>query len=60
MSQIELAEAQFIGYAHASKGYSVKELAESMALTKKEWIKLRDIINLKESDKDDLNKMFGL
>ena len=60
MSQIKLAEAQFIGFAHASRGFSIKELADSMALTKKEWLKLRDSINLKPLDKADLDEKYGV
>lgn len=57
---IKLAEAQLLGYAHASKGYSVKDLARSMNLTKKEWMKIRDSIGLKQSDKEDLDAMFKI
>jgi hypothetical protein len=60
MSQIKLAEAQLIGFAHASKGFGIKELADSMALTKREWLKLRDSINLKALDKEDLNEKYGV
>jgi hypothetical protein len=60
MSQIKLAEAQLIGFAHASKGFSVKELTDSMALTKREWIKLRDSVDLKPLDKADLDEKYGV
>jgi len=60
MSMIKLAAAQLTGFAHASKGYSVKDLARSMNLTKSEWSKLRDSIDLKQSDKDDLDAMFSI
>ncbi len=60
MSMVKLAEAQMIGFAHASKGYSVKDLARSMNLTKKEWMKIRDSIDLKQSDKADLDAMFSI
>lgn len=58
MSQIKLAEAQLIGFAHASKGFDIKSLADSMALTKREWLKLRDSIDLKPLDKEDLDEKY--
>ena len=60
MSQIKLAEAQLVGFGHASKGFSVNELAESMGLTKTEWLKLRDSAPLKPLDKVDLNEKYGV
>jgi len=60
MSMVKLAEAQMIGFAHASKGYSVKDLARAMNLTKTEWIKIRNSVDLKQSDKDDLDDMFSI
>lgn len=60
MSQIKLAEAQLIGFAYASKGFSIKELADSMALTKREWLKLRDNVNIKPLDKADLDEKYGV
>lgn len=60
MSQIKLAEAQLIGFAHASKGFNIIDLADSMALTKKEWLKLRDRVHLKPLDKADLDEKYGV
>ncbi|MEP2668875.1 MAG: hypothetical protein ABJH04_07765 [Cyclobacteriaceae bacterium] len=60
MPQINLAEAQLIGFAHASRGYSILELADSMALNKSEWLKLRDPVNLKPIDKAELDERFGV
>lgn len=60
MSQIKLAEAQLIGFAHGTRGFSIKDLADSMGLTKKEWLKLRDKSDLKPSDKDDLDEKYGI
>ena len=57
---IKLAEAQLIGFAHATKGYGVKDLARSMNLTKREWLKIRSSIDLKQSDKADLDAMFSI
>jgi plasmid maintenance system antidote protein VapI len=58
-SQLRLAEAQLIGFVHASKGYGINELAEAMGLTKSEWLKLRSHIDLKPSDKEALDKKFN-
>ena len=60
MSQLKLAEAQIIGFAHASRGFAIKDLAESMGLTKREWLKIRDTVDLKELDKADLDEMFEI
>lgn len=60
MSQLELADAQLTGFAHASQGFGILELAESMGLTKKEWIKLRETSGLKDLDKKDLDDKFGI
>jgi len=60
MLQIKLAEAQLIGFSHASKGFDIKSLVDSMALTKREWLKLRDSINLKLLDKADLDEKYGV
>jgi len=56
--QIDLAEAQFIGYRHKEGGYSAKELADQMGLTKREWKLLRDKIDLRETDKNDIDSLF--
>ena len=34
---IEKADQQLTGFAHATKGYSLTELVTSMGLTKTEW-----------------------
>jgi DNA-binding Xre family transcriptional regulator len=60
MSQLKLAEMQLVGFAHASKGFGIKELAESMGMTKKEWIKLRNGVSLKQLDKIELDELFGI
>lgn len=60
MSQIKLAEAQLIGFAHASKGFTIKDLANSMGLTKREWLKIRDSVDLKIMDKLELDKKYGV
>lgn len=59
-TQLDLAEAQLIGFVHASKGHSILNLVESMGMTRSEWIKLRDKVPLKALDKEDIDKKFGL
>lgn len=59
-STIKLAEAQLIGFGHASQGYSIKEFADSMALTKYEWEELRNLVPLKPSDKAALDQKYGI
>ena len=56
--QLLQAEAQLVGFAHASKGFTIESLAVGMGLTKNEWVKLRNDVYLKASDKDDLNQKF--
>ena len=56
--QLLQAEAQLIGFTHASKGFTINSLADSMGLTKNEWKKLRKYVDLKASDKDDLDQKF--
>ena len=57
--QLELAEAQLLGFAHASKGFDIKDLADSMGLKSSEWNKLRDKVDLKPLDKEDLDEKYG-
>ena len=57
---LKLAEAQLIGFTQASRGYSIVSLANSMGLTKSEWIKLRDSVDLKPQDKIELDKFYEL
>jgi hypothetical protein len=57
-SQLQLAEAQFLGYRHAESGYSAKSLAQEMGLKKSEWKKIRDKIDLKEFDKQEIDELF--
>lgn len=60
MSQIKMAEQQMIGFALASRGGSILALSESMGLSKSEWFKLRDAVNLKSSDKKSLDEKYGV
>ena len=60
VEELALAEAQLIGFNHCSKGYTIKELANSMGLTKNEWVKLRDKIHLKSLDKAELDEIYKI
>ena len=55
-----IANAQLTGFAHASKGYNVVDLVESMALTFDEYGALRPELTLKACDIDELDKHFKL
>ena len=41
-TQLELAEAQLVGYAHAKRGYEIESLVGNMGLKKSEWKKIKD------------------
>lgn len=57
--ELEMAEQQLLGYAHAKAGYGVVQLAEAMGLTRREWSTLQDKVNLSLSDKNELNEYFS-
>lgn len=61
MKRIELikAEQQFLGFAHAKDGYSARDLAESMGLKKDEWEALKPMLNLKDSDIEDIDNFLN-
>lgn len=40
-TQLNLAEQQLLGFHHAKKGYSLKNLVSSMGLEKEEWEELK-------------------
>ena len=56
----ELAVHQLIGFAHASKGFDVLSLAESMGLTANEFTSIHDGIksSLKQGDLEELEQHF--
>lgn len=56
--QLEMAEQQLVGFAHASAGHSIEQLAEAMGLTAREWDVLKDKVRLKPSDECDLDAHF--
>lgn len=51
--QLELAEAQLLGFATGKDGYSIEGLVEAMGLTKKEWVELRKQFDMKYLTKQD-------
>ena len=57
-NQLQLAEAQFLGFHHGVRGYSVKELANSMGLKKSEWLKIRETLPITESEKKEVDSLF--
>ncbi len=56
--QIDLAEAQFIGFHHGKSGFSARKLAESMGLKKSEWLQIREQLSMTESDKEEVDALF--
>ncbi|MFN3753339.1 hypothetical protein [Flavobacterium sp.] len=57
-SQLKTAEMQLLGFGHASKGFSIESLADAMGLKKSEWMKLRNLDDLKPNDKQSLDDKF--
>lgn len=56
--QIDIAEAQLRGWAHAAHGYSLKDLVESMGLKKSEWIILKETNILNSDEKQEVDEYF--
>lgn len=56
--QLELAEQQLIGFAHAKAGFSAASLAEAMGLSAQEWATLRERVTLAKSDERELDSYF--
>ena len=59
---LDQAEAQFIGFKHAEKGFNLSELVSSMGLTNREWKNLKKLYSLpldKEQVKE-IDKIFGI
>lgn len=58
---IEMAEQQLTGFAHARAGYTISALAEGMGLTEAEWAKIKErgLVYLGASDKDVLDVLLG-
>ena len=51
-NEIEMAEQQLTGYAHAKAGYGIEALADGMGLTAAEWDEIinRGIVRLDDCD----------
>lgn len=56
------AEAQFVGYTHAKKGYSLIDLVMGMGLTYSEWEDLKANYNtgLTEEETESIDKSFEI
>lgn len=64
-NRLDLADAQFLGFFHGKWNRSdIVGLAESMGLTKKEWIKLKKeyptYSNIDDDDINEVDEHFGL
>lgn len=53
---IALAEAQFIGYFHGKKGFSLRELCSSMALRRSEWHQIKNLIKFSKEDTEEIEE----
>ena len=60
--RLDNAIQQFIGFFECCNGSTIEDLANSLGLTKEEWIKINDITNniLSEEDIDILNEVYGV
>lgn len=62
-TQLDLADAQFVGFAYARSGYiSIIGMVESMGLTKKEWSQWKrlKLNTLKADEIDEIDEHFKL
>lgn len=57
---LEMAEQQFIGFAHARSGLGIIELVQEMVLTAEEWKQLRDTTPLTPQDIQQLDEFFKI
>lgn len=59
---LEMAEQQLTGFAHAAAGYSIEQTASAMGLKKEEWLELRKNIDSILDPKHicDLDTYFGI
>ncbi len=57
-NQLDVATAQFLGFNHARKGYSIKELATGMGLKKSEWLKIREDLYFTDLEKEEIDSLF--
>ncbi|NCU31424.1 MAG: hypothetical protein EOM23_00485 [Candidatus Moranbacteria bacterium] len=59
--QIEKAEQQLLGFGHCQRGADLISLIETMGLTQKEWLTMKERFNLyylSEQDKKDIDFYF--
>jgi len=58
-ADLEKAEQQLTGFAHAYQGFDIVSLIEAMALREEEWAQLRDYMPyLPEKLKDEIDLYF--
>ncbi len=57
-NKLDLAEAQFIGWHSGVYGETAKGLAESMGLTKSEWLKIRECLSMSDKHKEHVDELF--
>lgn len=59
-NELEMAEQQLTGFAHAKAGHSIEALADGMGLTASEWkgIQARGTVRLDNDDTEALNAHF--
>lgn len=60
-NEIEMAEQQLTGYAHAKAGHAIEALADGMGLTAAEWeeIQARRTVRLADCDAEALSAYLG-
>jgi hypothetical protein len=60
-SQLEMAEQQLLGFAHAKQGFSVADLVDAMGLSEDEWNELhkQGQTHVNESDWNEVENYFA-
>jgi len=63
-NKLDLADASLLGHANASKGYSLKNLVQTIGMTKSEWVKWKDKYPTKgyftQYEIQEIDEYFGL
>ena len=59
-NQLDVATAQFIGFHHSSRGYSLKELATAMNLKKSEWLIIREDLYFTDAEREEIDSLFKI
>ena len=60
-NEIEMAEQQLTGYAHAKAGHGIEALADGMGLTAAEWDEIvnRGLVRLDDCEAEALSAYLG-